>query len=182
MKGMLFISFLDLVESQYGQKTLDIVLDQVNSDSSGIYTAGGDYDHKELIQLVVALSNQANVSVTHLTKSFGMYHFAEFISAYPQLFKGLNSSFDVLEVVDSFIHREVKKLYPGAKPPKFECHKQSDSRLELIYESPRCLGDVAEGLIQGCAAYYGEEILVKRERLGDMTGSSERFIINLQSG
>jgi hypothetical protein len=84
--------------------------------------------------------------------------------------------------VDSFIHREVKKLYPGAKPPKFECHKQSDSRLELIYESPRCLGDVAEGLIQGCAAYYGEKILVKRERLGDMTGSSERFIINLQSG
>jgi hypothetical protein len=134
-----------------------------------------------LIQLVAALSKQANVSVTHLTKSFGMYHFAEFIAAYPQLFKGLDSSFDVLEVVDSFIHQEVKKLYPGAKPPKFECHKQSPTKLELIYESPRCLGDVAEGLIQGCAAYYGEKIMVKRERLGDLSGATERFIINLQS-
>jgi hypothetical protein len=49
--------------------------------------------------------------------------------------------------------------------------------LELLYQSPRCLGDVAEGLIQGCAAYYGEKITVKRERLGDKSGAIERFTI-----
>jgi hypothetical protein len=36
MKGMLFISFLDLVESQYGQKTLDLMLNEVNSENRGI--------------------------------------------------------------------------------------------------------------------------------------------------
>ena len=152
MKGMLFLSFLDLVESQYGQETLEAILQEVAPDN-------GD------------------VSISNLTKSFGMYHFAEFIAAYPQLFKGLNSSFALLEKVDGFIHEEVKKLYPGARPPKFDFKAIDDNTVELIYQSPRCLGDVAEGLIQGCAAYYGEKIVVKRERLGDKSGSMERFVI-----
>jgi len=41
------------------------------------------------------------------------------------------------------------------------------------------LGDVAEGLIYGCASHYGEKILVRRERLGDMTGSTERFMLTM---
>jgi hypothetical protein len=36
---------------------------------------------------------------------------------------------------------------------------------------------VAEGLIQGCAAYYGEKLQVQRESLGDMSGSRERFLL-----
>lgn len=177
MKGMLFISFLDLVENQYGQDMVESILSEVAPETGGVYTSAGDYDHRELIALVVALGKQAEVSVASLTKSFGMYHFAEFIAAYPQLFKGLDSSFALLEKVDSFIHEEVKTLYPGARPPKFECTKVDDHMLELLYQSPRCLGDVAEGLIQGCAAYYGEKITVKRERLGDKSGAIERFTI-----
>ena len=177
MKGMVFISFLDLVENQYGQEVVDAVLAEVAPENVGIYTSAGDYDHTELVALVVALSKQSEVTVTSLTKSFGMYHFAEFIAAYPQLFKGLDSSFALLEKVDSFIHEEVKTLYPGARPPKFECTKVDEHKLELLYQSPRCLGDVAEGLSQGCASYYGEKIHVKRERLGDKSGAIERFTI-----
>ena len=177
MKGMLFISFLDLVESQYGPETLESVLSEVAPENGGIYTAAGDYAHTELIALIVALSSQTQVSVSHLVKSFGMYHFAEFISAYPQLFTGLDSSFSLLEKVDSFIHQEVKLLYPGARPPKFDYHRVNDDTIELLYQSPRCMCDVAEGLIQGCAAYYGEKIGVKRERLGDKSGALERFTI-----
>ena len=145
--------------------------------NGGIYTSAGDYDHRELVALVMALSKQAELSVASLTKSFGMYHFAEFIAAYPQLFKGLDSSFALLEKVDTFIHEELKTLYPGARPPKVECTSVDEHRLELVYQSPRYLGDVAEGLIQGCAAYYGEKITIKRERLGDKSGAIERFII-----
>jgi hypothetical protein len=51
--------------------------------------------------------------------------------------------------------------------------------MEVIYQSPRCLGDVAEGLIQGCAAYYGEKILVRRESIADKSGATERFLLTL---
>jgi len=42
------------------------------------------------------------------------------------------------------------------------------------------MGDVAEGLILGCAAYYGEKIIIKRETLGDGSGSIERFLLTQQ--
>jgi hypothetical protein len=41
------------------------------------------------------------------------------------------------------------------------------------------MGDVAEGLILGCAAYYREKIIVRRETLDDADGSSERFLLQL---
>lgn len=109
MKAMLFQSFLGLVEAQYGPDVLESIISDAGAPSGGIYTASGEYSHRELINLIVALSEVSNVSVSNLTKSFGMYHFAEFIAAYPQLFKDLHSSFELLEKIDSFIHAEVKK-------------------------------------------------------------------------
>ncbi len=42
------------------------------------------------------------------------------------------------------------------------------------------MGDGAEGLILGCAAYFGEKVTVKREILGDGSGSTERFLLTQQ--
>ena len=39
--------------------------------------------------MIVALSKKIDVSVVHLTKTFGMYLFAELIAAYPQWIDGL---------------------------------------------------------------------------------------------
>ena len=181
MKGMIFTSFLYLVEEQYGLEMVYEVIAEAAPESGGIYTTVGNYDHTELIDMIVVLSKKINVSVVHLTKTFGMYLFAELIAAYPQWIDGLNSSFALLHKVDGFIHGEVKKLYPDASPPTFKCTDYTDTSMEVIYQSPRCLGAVAEGLIQGCAAYYGEKIFVRRETLGDMSGSTERFLLTLIS-
>ena len=70
MKGMLFISFLDLVESQYDQDTLDAILVEVAPENGGIYTSAGDYDHTELVALVMALSKHRGASLTNLPKKF----------------------------------------------------------------------------------------------------------------
>jgi|TARA_B110000211_G_scaffold158985_1_gene180037 hypothetical protein len=177
VKGMIFTSFLYLVEERYGLEMVEEVIEEAAPASGGIYTTMGVYDHMELIDMVVVLSKKTDVPVPKVTKTFGMYLFAELIAAYPQWIEGMNSSFDMLQKVDSFIHVEVRKLYPDASPPAFKCSRYTDTTMELIYESPRCLGDVAEGLIQGCAAYYGEKLHVQRESLGDMSGSRERFFL-----
>jgi len=177
MKGMLFTSFLYLVEERYGLEMVEEIVEESAPASGGIYTTVGNYDHKELINMLVVLSKKTDIPLTKLTKTFGMYLFAEMIAAYPQWIEGLHSSFELLQKVDGFIHGEVKKLYPDASPPEFKCTRYSDNSMELIYQSPRCMGDVAEGLIQGCAAYYGEKLHVQREHIGDLSGSTERFLL-----
>jgi hypothetical protein len=47
--------------------------------------------------------------------------------------------------------------------------------MALEYQSPRCLGDAAEGLIRGCAAYFKEELQIDREAAND--GSKEYFLL-----
>jgi hypothetical protein len=69
----------------------------VKPASGGIYTTVGTYDHTELVAMLAALSKQTKVPLTNLTKTFGMHHFAEFTAAYPYLFDGLNSPFELLE-------------------------------------------------------------------------------------
>ena len=179
MKGLIFTSFLHLVEQEYGLEMVDEIITDVAPPSGGIYTTVGNYDHLELIHMIAALSKKINLSVGHLTKTFGVYLFAELIAAYPQWITDLNSSFALLSKVDGFIHGEVKKLYPDASPPTFKCTHYTDTRMEVIYQSPRFMGDVAEGLILGCAAYYREKIIVRRETLDDAGGSSERFVLQL---
>lgn len=182
MKGMLFTSFLDLVEQEYGLEIVDEIIAEAAPVSGGIYTTVGNYDHSELIAMIAALSKKTNLSVSHLTKTFGVYLFAELIAAYPQWITDLNSCFALMTKVDGFIHGEVKKLYPDASPPTVKCTQFSESRMEMIYQSPRCMGDVAEGLILGCAAFYREKVIIRRETVGNGSGSSERFLLKLVPG
>ena len=117
MKGMVFTSFLYLIEERYGLDMVESVIEEAKLPSGGIYTTVGTYSHTELIDMIVVLSKKTNISTENLTKTFGIYLFAELIAAYPQWIEGLKSSFELLKRVDGFIHAEVRKLYPGAAPP-----------------------------------------------------------------
>ena len=81
-----------------------------------------------------------------------------------------------LERVENVIHVEVKKLYPDAELPSFECTREGPDRVVMVYRSPRRLSDLAAGLIEGCAEHYGEALDVTRDDLsGD--GQIVRFTI-----
>ena len=178
MKGIIFTAFLDLVEEKFGVEMLEDVISSADLPNGGAYTAVGTYDHAELVTMVVILSDKTSIAVEDLVKAFGQYLFGVLAETYPHWLEGIDSAFGLLEKVDGFIHVEVKKLYPDAKPPDFECRRISDSTLEMIYHSPREMGDVAEGLILGCAAYFSESLEIQREDAGEKNGQTERFLLS----
>ena len=45
----------------------------------------------------------------------------------------------------------------------------------MIYRSRRRLADLAQGLIEGCIAHFGEEVAVRREDLEGGDGEVVRF-------
>jgi hypothetical protein len=181
MKGIIFTAFLDLVEEKFGMEMLEEVISSANLPNEGAYTSVGTYDHSELIAMVVILSEKSSIAVEDLVKAFGEYLFGVLSQTYPHWLEGIDSAFGLLEKVDGFIHVEVKKLYPDAKPPDFDCRRISSTQLEMIYHSPRGMGDVAEGLILGCATYYAQSIGVQREKIGSGNGETERFLLTLNA-
>lgn len=165
MKGLIFTSFIDLVEEKFGLEVTDELLSEVETKTNGAYSNVGTYDHQELVAMVVWLSKKINVPVTELLKLFGFTLFNKLMTHHVGMVKNIKTPFEMFELIDPFIHKEVKKLYPEAETPKFNSNRISPNELVLTYYSTRKMGDVAEGLIEGCFVYFDVKGEIKREFL-----------------
>jgi hypothetical protein len=176
MKGIVFTEFLEMVEDKFSPETADKIIEASDLPSGGAYSSVGAYDHGEIVQLVVKLSEESGLAVPDLIRTFGEHLFGRFHEGYPHFFEGVDNAFDFLDSVEGHIHVEVLKLYPDAELPTLDTSFLGDNKMELIYRSARKFSDLAEGLIIGCAKHYGETLGVEREDLsGD--GSEVRFTL-----
>jgi len=180
VKGIVFTEFLDMVEEQYTPEIADRMITAAAVPSGGAYTAVGTYDYREIVQLVAQLSALTSIPVPRLLHTFGVYLFDRFVAVYPALFAGATSAFSFLEQIEDYIHVEVRKLYPDAQLPTFDCDTSTPGRLTMLYRSSRPFADLAEGLIAGCIAHFGEPIVVHRDDLANSHGIYVRFVLTKQ--
>ncbi len=177
MKGVVFTEFLEMVEDRFSPEMADQIVVRAELPSGGVYTTVGTYDHREMIQLVSCLSEETGISPAELVRSFGMHLFGRFHTMFPKYFEGVTSSFDFLQRVDHYVHIEVGKLYPDAELPSFDCDTSQPGCLRLTYRSSRPFAALAEGLIRGCVAHYGEAVDIAMEDLSDGAGTAARFLL-----
>jgi hypothetical protein len=171
MKGVLFNQFLRFAEDQFGQEAARGV------GGTARYSPGGDYDHRELPELARRLGVATGHSPGEILVRFGSTLFDYFAQMYPVFFAGVDSALSFLSRIETSIHGELLKLYPGAQFPHFDVSQPSVDRLEMVYRSRRGLADLAEGLIRGCAKHFGESIEVRREAVAAAGGQAVRFVL-----
>ena len=82
------------------------------------------------------------------------------LARYPAFFLGHTDTRSFLLTLNDIIHPEVRKLYPGADVPEFAYDTTSTDVLTIFYSSARKLCALAEGLIHGAAAHYGEDATI----------------------
>lgn len=167
MKGIVFTEFLDMVETTISADAVDDVIEAARVPSGGAYTAVGTYDHKEMVSLVGALSEYSGQPMPDLLHQFGQHLFGRFVVLYPVFFEGVEDALEFLARVEGVIHEEVLKLYPDAELPRFEARWTGPGALTLVYRSPRHMGDLAHGLIEGCVAHFGDPVSIRRQPLPD---------------
>ena len=167
MLGVVFSEFLEMVEERFSLDMVDEILESSGIASGGSYTAVGNYDHRELLKLVEALSEKTGIAVGDLVAAYGRHLFGHFVDRYPSFFAGVDSSIDFLETIENHIHVEVKKLYPEAELPTFEYRRLDDGSFVMVYRSRRPFADLAQGLIEGCIEYYNDPYKVERTVLED---------------
>lgn len=180
MKGIVFTEFLEMVESRFSPEMADSIIEGAELPSGGAYTAVGTYNHSEMIELVTCLSKETGISAAELMRSFGMFLFERFYVLFPRYFNGIDSSFRFLGQIENYIHVEVRKLYPEAELPSFEYDISRPGSMCLTYRSTRPLAGLAEGLIRGCVAHFGENADIAVEDLSNGKGTAARFLITLR--
>ena len=167
MLGMMFTEFMEMVERDFGPDRLDDVLEEAGTRDDGAFTAVGDYDHEELVRMVLALSRQTDRAVPDLLRAFGHHLMPTLSGRHPEFFDEAGCAFRVFENLDRVIHREVAKIYPRAVPPRISAERLGDGAMRLHYRSERAMGDLALGLIEGCCRHFGESVEIDREATGD---------------
>jgi hypothetical protein len=103
--------------------------------------------------------------------------FNRFYVMFPAYFENIPSSFHFMNRIEDYIHVEVRKLYPEAELPSFVCDNSEPGCLRLTYQSTRPFASLAEGLIRGCVAHYGEAADIEVEDLSGGAGTAARFVI-----
>lgn len=180
MKGVVFTEFFEMVEKKFSPQVLDQIITQAQLSNGGAYTTVGTYDHADLVRLVQALAERSGLPVAALIEAFGEYLFARFHKRYPRFFEGVSGTFEFLSGIESVIHAEVLKLYPDAQLPRFHVEVHTAQELHLLYLSERHFADLAQGLIKGCIAHYGEPVSLRREDLPNPSGGAQvRFCLTM---
>lgn len=176
MKGIVFTEFFEMVEQQFGYEMVDRLIEHTTLSSGGIYTSVGTYDHSEMVNLVVSLSEQSQIPVSELLKAFGGYLFQTFTRSYAHFFTKAPDAISFLGFIHDYIHVEVRKLYPDAELPHFDIERPNEHTLLMTYRSSRKMADLALGLIEGTLAHYGETAQVTQQPLTD-DGTVVQFVI-----
>lgn len=158
MKGMVFTSLADLVENQHGLSLWQAILDACPLSNHGGYTNGGIYPDEELLCLVTQLQKKLDIPIDILLRYFGEYLFSRLIENREYLTNQYKTPQEFLLAVETVIHRDIEKLYPGTSFPFLRYVYTDKNSITILYQSKRKLCFLAEGLIQGVAQKYQSEI------------------------
>lgn len=154
MKGIIFNLVEDAVVARYGEAAWDAVLDDAGLD--GVYTSLGNYPDTDLVALVGAGSRLLEVPAPDLTRAIGESAARGLAEQYPGFFEPHASVRPFLLTLNEVIHTEVRKLHADSSPPDFWFDGDDPDTLVIHYRSGRRLCHLAEGMITGAAAHYGQ--------------------------
>ena len=170
-----------MVEESFSIEVADEMITLSNLESNGVYTAVGTYDHHEMVEMVTQLSKLTGIEAASLLQAYGELLFTKFAEGYGMFFSGVENAFQMLKQVDSYIHIEVKKLYPDAELPTFEYEEPGENQLLMKYTSPRGFGAFAKGLIIGCVKHFDEDIDIKITDLSCGEGKIVHFLLTKEN-
>jgi hypothetical protein len=175
MKGIVFNLLEEAVSRDYGEGVWDELLEAAGVE--GAYTSLGSYPDENLMGLVGAASSALDMPAQDVVRWFGLNAMPLLASRYPQFFEPHESARSFVLTLNSIIHPEVRKLYPGADVPVFDYDTSSEDVLVMGYASRRRMCAFAEGLIEGAAAHYGERAVIQQPRC--MTRGDDRCVLEI---
>jgi hypothetical protein len=160
LKGIMFDLLEATVSTAYGAHVWDDLLERTGL--TGAYTTLGNYSDGELVALIGALATHTRHSDQETLRWFGRSAMPSLARTYPEFFAGHDDTRTFVGTLNDIIHPEVRKLYPGADVPTFGFHTSDDGSITLRYGSPRRMCALAEGLIEGAAAEFGQVVRIEQ--------------------
>lgn len=161
MQGFLLTGLEEYAREHLGSDAARWVFGENGDDTS---PRPGPWEYVLFHDFSIALERLAaetGVSRANLLKGYGQVLFST-MAHLPLRVAGGDDLFHCLQTIETGVYEELEELVPHLEYPRLQCRRLSAETLELIYCSPLRLGDLAEGLIRGCIAYFQERVHLRR--------------------
>lgn len=152
MHGLLLFTFAAFVRARY----------PVAGDVPD-YAADLDYPDEAFTSEVDHVASTAGLSRSELLREFGRYTaLTTFPRLYPDYYATRDGTRSFLLGVEDQIHEVVRATIRFARPPHVRVVPFGPDGVVISYTSERRLCDLLEGLVQGTAEHYGEQVDVEQ--------------------
>ena len=161
MHGVVFQQLFKFIRENHGTQTLDDIC-----NASGInfrlYNSMKSYPDQEIENILKEVCARLNISRDAALETFGEYIGPALIKMYGAYIKKEWGALDLLENIESTIHRTVRMNNPEATPPALKIERTSEKEVVIKYSSERKMIHLGIGIIKSVSKHYNIPLNIKK--------------------
>ncbi len=161
MSGLIFVSFIQMIEENFGLEILQTIIEKGKLKSEGVYVRGDSYDKKEFFILLNALSSEINMSKRDILKMYGESLSDYLNDTYPEFFEGKNLK-SVLLNLNNVVTKDLKLIYRDIYLPVVNINEDGTKKVVIEFVCSAGREDVLEGFIRGVGRLYSESFYLNK--------------------
>jgi len=159
MHGLIFTELQKYVNRKFDYATWRTLLEKSNVPGK-IYLPTETYADAEVLAIVNAACEATGSGIAEILEDFGKFLVPDLLRIFSSSVKPEWKTLDMLENIETTIHKAVRLREPGATPPQLVCTRLSATKVQIVYTSARKLCPLAIGLIKGVAEHYKETVKI----------------------
>ena len=154
MKGHIFNLLEEFLIETAGAETFETIYQNVDFESEGVFVTTGNYPDADLVKLVHEAVRVLGITIEQAHVAFGKWMFPHLTKLVPTEVIDVGHPKNFLMQLNAIHEVELKKLWPDARPPLFNCEDTGQNTMTFVYDSPRQMFDLVEGVLAGVRDYY----------------------------
>jgi hypothetical protein len=151
--GIIFTSFRHFVTNRFGrERATRLWVDEPQ------YLITEAYPDRVFLDLFAKVCEETGSDADELMRDFGTFAAERtFVLLYPSYFDLAGDARTFLLTVETRIHELVRATVPDAEPPHLHVEPLGEDGVRIMYDSPRRLCVLLDGLVLGTARHFGED-------------------------
>ena len=153
MKGVIFNLLEDFMTENINETAFDEVLEKADIEETH-FIGPKVYPDESFLEIFVKACKLFSLNSKDTQIAFGKFCFPILHKKIGHIVKHIHDFPQFIDSVDSIIHVEVNKIFPGAKTPKL-ITKHGKDIIEIEYHSERNLCYFMHGLVEAALNQFG---------------------------
>jgi heme-NO-binding protein len=176
MHGLIVNQLRQFIVDAHGRDMWTSVNEQAHLSLSDRPRIDRVYDDANVLAAIRATAELTSTPPQELLAAFGEFLAPTLLRVYSPMLNSGWRTLDVVEHTEEHIHTAIRLRDRSAAPPYLRSARLSADSVVVHYTSPRQLCAVAEGIVRGIAAYFGESVTITQERCM-LRGDTECMIL-----